>query len=88
MSTVDVLVEVRSEQDDALERFAAASASMEVAHDQVRAILPSNVAGNLSYMETTKPIPMFVGPADGAAAPSSARSARSPRRSRAPTSPR
>jgi serine protease AprX len=69
MSTVDVLVEVQTQQSDALERFAAASASMDVAHDQVRAILPSNVAGNLSYMETTKPIPMFVGPAAVATEP-------------------
>jgi serine protease AprX len=69
MGIVEVLVEVRTEQDAALQRFAAASESIDVALGQVREILPSDVPGSLSYDETTKPIPMFVAPATVAAEP-------------------
>jgi serine protease AprX len=62
MSINEILIEVRTEQDGALQRFAAASESIDVALGQVRELLPSDVPGELSYEDTTKPIPMFLGP--------------------------
>ncbi|HLM49201.1 MAG TPA: hypothetical protein VK279_01540, partial [Solirubrobacteraceae bacterium] len=67
MAKFDVLIEVEVEVERAFSRFTAASASLDAGRGQVEELMPSDVAGAVTYRPTAKPIPMFAPPADASA---------------------
>ena len=68
MAKFEALIEFEAEMDGALQRFTAASASLEAGRGQVEALLPADVAGTVTYRPTAKPIPMFAPPQDAGTA--------------------
>jgi serine protease AprX len=68
MAKLEALVEVEMEVDGALSRFMAASASFDSAHQQVAEVLPADIAGEVTFRPTAKPIPMFAAAPDAGVA--------------------